>query len=534
MDYNSADGQLTPQQVARFILAMSKPEAYPHAVGSIERLETHISWVFLAGEYAYKVKKQVALGFLDFITLEARRYYCEEELRINHWLAPDLYLDVVAVRGSLEAPHIGGGGEVVEYALRMRRFPQEALATSLLACGRLTSERIAEFATNLAGFHADLQPAGAGTPYGMLAVVLDAALANFAQMQALVEPSDERTLLGVSRQWTEDEFSRRHADFQHRQARGMTRECHGDLHLRNIVEWNGRLIAFDAIEFDPALRWIDVMNDAAFLVMDLLDRGADALAWRFLSAYLEPTGDYAGLAVLRFYLVYRALVRAKVHLIRARQPGIADEEAVRLAHQFRGYLLLANRCAHEHRPALVLMHGFSGSGKSVLAVELIERLGAVRIRSDIERKRMHGFTALESSESACGENIYSVEASHDTYEQLADAACAVIAAGCRVIIDACSLKRAQRRLFAALALSMKVPMVVIDVHAPLEVLRARVGARVGDASEATVEVLEQQLTTADPIGFEENLTVVVCESCEAPTAIATELSPRIIDALRTG
>jgi aminoglycoside phosphotransferase family enzyme/predicted kinase len=529
------DERLLPSDsIARFIRGMSRAGAYPHCAGSIELLETHISWVFLAGVYAYKVKKPVALGFLDFTSLQSRRHFCEEELRINRRFAPDLYLDVVAVRGSIDAPRVGGTGEVLEYALRMRRFAQEGLASSMLACGRLTREHMVEFANGLARFHAQLPPAGSESSYGMPAKVLAAARANFEQIEPLLDSADDRILLGRLRRWTEDEFPRANGDFRDRRAGGKIRECHGDLHLGNIVEWNGRLVAFDGIEFDPELRWIDVMSDVAFLVMDLLDRSADALAWRFLSAYLEAAGDYAGLAVFRFYLVYRAMVRAKVNLIRARQTGVAGEAASRPNDLFREYLRLANRCAHERPRALVLMHGFSGSGKSVLAAELVERLGAIRIRSDLERKRMHGLTALQSSGSACGDGLYSAEATRDTYETLASAARAVVAAGYRAIVDACTLRRMQRDRFVALARSMRIRLVVVDVRAPREVLQARIAARVNDASEATAEVLEQQLAEAEPIAAQEDLTVVTCESRGSPQAIATELAPRIIEALRTG
>jgi aminoglycoside phosphotransferase family enzyme/predicted kinase len=527
MDASSSGAGATPEQIARFILGMSRPSAYPHAVGSVEQLETHISWVFLAGKYAYKVKKPVALGFLDFSTLESRRFFCEEELRINRRLAPELYLDVVAIRRSAEAPHVDGPGDVIEYAVRMRRFPQAALASTLLAHGGLTREAITEFATCLADFHAALPPAPADNSYGAPATVLHAAIANLENMDMLLGPGGDRMLLRALRRWTENEFGRRQGVFRDRHVNGMTQECHGDLHLRNILEWNGRLVAFDGIEFDPALRWIDSMNDAAFLFMDLLDRGADPFAWRFLSAYLEATGDYGGLALLRFYVVYRALVRAKVHLIRSRQAGISGADAARLSAQFHGYLQLASRCASERQPALLLMHGFSGSGKSVLALELAEHLGAIRVRSDVERKRLHGLAPLQSSKSACGEGIYSADASQEIYEKLTQVAHAVVASGYRAIIDACSLKCAHRRPFAGLAGSLGVPLVIVDVRAPLKVLRTRIGTRAADASEATLEVLEHQLATSEPIATEEHIAVVACEGCDAPPQLAAQLAPRI-------
>jgi aminoglycoside phosphotransferase family enzyme len=363
---------LTPFVVA----ALLRPETYPHPAEDIEMLETHISWVFLAGPYAYKVKKPVELGFLDFTTLEQRRHFCEEELRLNRRLAPQLYLDLVELRGSPKTPRIGGSGPLLEYALRMRRFAQRALASRMLVEGRLTPERIERLATRLAQFHAALPPAPSDVPYGTTEAVLHDALQNFDQIAAITAPNgggaDALARLG---DWTEREFMLRYSEMHERREAGMIRECHGDLHLRNIVELDGELVPFDCIEFNPGLRWIDVMNEVAFLFMDLLDRGADTLAWRFLDAYLEANGAYSGLSVLRFYVVYRAMVRAKVHLLRACQQGLDRAESSRLRKACESYLVLAQRCTTLGRPGILLMHGFSACGKSD---RLVARPGARR------------------------------------------------------------------------------------------------------------------------------------------------------------
>jgi hypothetical protein len=337
-----------------FVAALLRPETYPHPAENIEMLETHISWVFLAGPYAYKVKKPVELGFLDFTTLEKRRYFCEEELRLNRRLAPQLYLDLVELRGRPEAPRIDGSGPLLEYALRTRRFPQQALASRMLVEGRLTREEIERLARRLAQFHAALPPAPPDLPYGTTEAVLHDALQNFDQIAAIAAANGggDDTLARL-RDWTEREFMLRYSEIHGRREAGMIRECHGDLHLRNIVELDGELVPFDCIEFNPGLRWIDVMNEVAFLFMDLLDRGADTLAWRFLNVYLEANGAYSGLSVLRFYVVYRAMVRAKVHLMRACQEGLARAESSRLRKAYESYLALAQRCTTLGRPGIL-------------------------------------------------------------------------------------------------------------------------------------------------------------------------------------
>lgn len=320
---------------ARLIAALRDPSCYPHPVDRIEILETHISWVVLTGPYAYKIKKPVNPGFLDFTTLEKRHACCRDELRLNRRLAPGLYLDVVGITGSPERPHIGGDGEIIEYAVKMVQFGQDQLASRLLENGNLTARHIGQLAEKIAAFHQQAAAAEAGSPLGSPQAVTAHALQNFDQIAALPGAAADHSALSDLRRWTEREAAAREAAMNARQSGASVRECHGDLHLGNIALIEGEITPFDCIEFSAELRWNDVASEVAFLVMDLIDRGRPDFAFLFLSGYLEMTGDYNATAVLRFYLVYRAMVRAKVHCLRAHQPDIGDAERERLLGAFR-------------------------------------------------------------------------------------------------------------------------------------------------------------------------------------------------------
>jgi hypothetical protein len=465
-------------------------------------LETHISWVLLTGEFAYKIKKPVYLGFLDFSTLGLRRHYCEEELRLNRRLAPELYLDLVEIRGTPAAPRVSGEGPVLDYAIRMREFPQASLASRALARGAFGAAEVDALAAQIATFHAGAPRARVQERFGAPDTVLEDALQNFEQVLPLIKSAPDDRVLRTLRRWTEHEFALRRDAIAARKREGFVRECHGDLHLGNVVVLDGRPVPFDCIEFNDSLRWVDVMNEAAFLAMDLEDRSRGDLRWRFLNRYLEATGDYAGLAVLPFYLVYRALVRAKVHLLRSRQPGLRRTEKARLARAFQGYLRLAGRLAAPQRVALILAHGLSGSGKTTLTQPLVEALGAVRMRSDLERKRLHGLAPLSSSGSGVGGGIYTAEATAATYRRLGELAQDALRAGFSVVVDAAFLRRSERDAFRAIAERLDAPFLILDFHAPIDVLRARVAerlARADDASEAGFAVLERQLATREPL-----------------------------------
>ena len=485
--------------------------AYPHQVARVEHLETHISHVFLTGQYAYKIKKHLDLGFLDFSTLEKRRQACLEELRVNRRLAPELYLDVVPIAGTPAQPAVEGAGPPIEYAVKMRQFSNDGMLERVLARGELTPGMIDAIADQLAAFHAGLPPAAPSGPYGQPEAIIGPALQNFDQLAPLLPRPEAQALLGRLREWTQRQHATLAARFAQRLSEGFVRECHGDLHLGNLVLVDGRVRIFDAIEFNAHLRWIDVMNEAAFLTMDLLQRGQSALAWRFINAYLERTGDYEGVPLLRYYLVYRALVRAKVAAIRAAQQVIRPSERDALLRKCDAHLALADRVVRESRGALVIHHGVAGSGKTWASQIVLEAVGAIRVRSDVERKRMHELAASARTGAGIRGGIYTDQSTAAVYERLVQLARAIVEGGFTALVDATFLKRAQRGLFRDLARGLEVPFAIADFQADEPVLRARVAARGRqgrDASEAGLDVLEHQLGTREPLREDEAQTAV--------------------------
>ncbi|HRP75537.1 MAG TPA: AAA family ATPase [Rhodocyclaceae bacterium] len=480
---------------------LMRPDAFSHPADDLECIETHISWVILAGEYAYKLKKPLDLGFLDFSTLALRRAACEEELRLNRRTAPELYLEVVAICGSEACPQIGGDGPVVDHAVRMRRFDQSLLFGNLLARDALTVELIDRLAAHVADFHAIAAVAGPADGFGTPAAVGVPVRQNFEQIRERIDSPELLARLEEIASWSETEGERLAVEFGTRLADGKVRECHGDLHLGNLTLVGDEPRLFDAIEFNPSLRWTDVIADVAFLVMDLRAHSRADLASRFLNAYLERSGDYAGLSVLRYYLVYRAMVRAKIAAIRLGQlDGTAREDAL---DEFRRYLDLAAACALPAHGYVLIACGLSGSGKTTASMRLVAWRGVIRLRSDVERKRLFGMPADARSRSSPGGGIYSEDAGVRTYAQLAALTARVVAEGYPVLVDATFLYEAQRRRFRELATERGVPCVVLHFDAPLDVLRERVARRAAlatDASEADVAVLESQLARFEPPG----------------------------------
>ena len=483
----------------QLIRSLLKPGCYQHPVKDIELIETHISWVILTGEYAYKIKKPVNLGFLDFSTLDKRRFCCEEELRLNSRLAAAIYLEVVPVSGSTEQPVLHGTGEVIEYAIRMVQFPQSAQLDNMLANGELRNHHIDAIARLVAQFHQHTGIATADQDFGDAAHVYQPVAENFSQIRQHMHTDSYADQLASLEHWSKATFDSLEPVFEQRKRDGFIRECHGDMHLRNLVWFNDQPLAFDCLEFNPALRWIDTLSEVAFLVMDLQDRKQPQLAHRFLNAYLEQCGDYAGMAVFNFYLAYRALVRAKVDAIRAGQTGISATEQRDAESDFYVYLQLAQSFTSVHKPVLMITRGLSASGKSTLTQPLLELTGAVRIRSDVERKRLFGIEADADSAAAVDQGIYSAEAGIKTYRKLLQLAESLINAGASVIVDAAFLKYEQRQPFSQLAEALRVPFVILGFTAAADTLRQRIKARSDDVSDADLSVLEHQLATEEPL-----------------------------------
>jgi uncharacterized protein len=508
--------------------ALQRPECYPHPVGEVRVIETHISWVLLTGTYAYKIKKPVNLGFADFSTLGLRGHYCQEELRLNRRFAPDLYLEVVEIRGTPTAPRVGGEGPLLDYALKMRQFPQDALAGNRLGREQLGAAEIDALAEGIAKFHATAPVAKASGRLGSSSTIGEQALQNFEQMLPLVKAAPDDRLLRAVRHWTEREFAARRGALAARRRRGFVRECHGDLHLANIVVLDGPPVPFDCLEFNEELRWIDVMSEVAFLFMDLAHRGRNDLAWRFLNRYLAATGDYEGLEVFRFYAVYRALVRAKIRLLEFAQREQLVPAKHRRKRAFHDYLALAEKLSRPPEPALIMAHGLSGSGKTTATPLLAGQFGAIHLRSDVERKRLHGLAALSSSGSGIATGIYTREANAATYRRLGELARLILGAGFPVVVDAASLRRSEREAFRSLAEAAGAPFAILDFRAPLDVLRARVAersARADDASEAGLAVLERQIATREPLTPAEMAVTVTLDG-------AGSVSPETWDPVR--
>ncbi len=450
-------------------------------------IETPLSYILLTKQEALKVKKNVCLPFVDYSSLAARRFFCTEEVRLNKNFAPGMYLDLQCIAGSSKPPASGMPAQVVDYAVRMRRLAPGSLYSEKLANGKLTSADIDALAAHVAHVQ-DRAPRASSGKFGKPALRRAQALGALEGSRPLLSPG-QFSLLEV---WLNAQSASLVRLWTERRLAGRVRECHGDLHLANVATLDDKVVAFDCLEFEPGLRWIDVVDDMAFTVMDLDSNGRRDLAYRFLNAWLDQTGDHGCLPALRLSVVYRALVRAQVESMRG--PDRRDAA--------RRYIATALSWAHSGNAWLFITTGLPGSGKTVASQQILERDGLIRLRSDVERKRLFGLAALDVS-AARGQSIYTGNATCRTYARLMELARSALLAGFPVIVDAAFLRRAQRNFAGALASRLGVPFVIIDCKAPVQVLRQRVLSRRHDASEADVAVLGDLIATAEPLSADE-------------------------------
>lgn len=484
---------------SELISALQDPARYDHPVDAFKVLETHISWVVLTGPYAYKIKKPMDFGFLDFSTLERRKHFCEEEIRLNQRLAPDIYIDVLPITGSEADPQIGGAGEPFEYAIRMRQFDQANMLDGIQERGELSRDMMTSLAHQVAIFHKELPKVPEDKPLGTPETVYAAMQENFDQVRPLLEDPNLLQQVDALEGWTRSTFERMEEMIGQRRADGFVRECHGDLHLSNITHYDGKVTVFDCIEFNEPFRWIDTINDLAFLLMDLESRDEFKLASDVLNTYLEYSGDFGGLPLLPLYKAYRAMVRAKIALLTMGNPSLNEDEKADLLDTYRRYAELADSYSACPNPYLLATTGLSGSGKTVVSGELARELGLIRIRSDVERKRLFGLDPLAETKSGVGTDLYSPEANAKTYDHLVQLSGMLLQAGLPVIVDAACLKQAERIRFDELANALGMPFTLVDCEAPEELRRQWVRERSNDASEATEELLEQQKTWLEPL-----------------------------------
>jgi aminoglycoside phosphotransferase family enzyme/predicted kinase len=506
----------------KHLWGLLSPRAYPHPVGSVELVQTHVSWVLLTGPYAYKIKRPVHYDFVDLRSARHRAFLCREELRLNRRFAPDLYLEVCDVTSEDGDARISGPGMTIEHAVRMRQFDREDELDRMLAAGRIGPPALEAFGRHLAGIHEGLPVAPTDAPWGRAAQVRSIVLDNLEQCLRAMAAHGDPERLDFLRQELPERLERLAPLLEQRRAAGRVRECHGDLHARNVVFRGGELLAFDCLEFSEAFRWIDVADEVAFLVADLEARGCREHAHAFLGGWTAGSGDFAAYRVLSLYQAHRALVRAKVAALGEAGPSHRELES---------NLAVARAALVLRKPFVVLLTGLSGSGKTWLASRLAPRLGAVHLRSDVERKRLAGLTETARTDSPVQRGLYAPGTSARVYEHLAACAEAVLGGGYPVIVDAAFGRRDDRARFLALADRLGLPLRLLDCRASPEVLRERITRRralATDASEAGLEVLQWQQKHHEPVALEEGLaTLEVDTSKDDPQPSLDELVARL-------
>jgi aminoglycoside phosphotransferase family enzyme/predicted kinase len=498
---------------ARLIESLLQPAAYPDHAEEVRLLQTHISWIFLAGEFAYKVKKPVNFGFLDFSTLDRRRFYCDEEVRLNRRLCPETYLGVVPLRAAGDGASFRGDGAVIDYAVKMKRLPAERMADRLLASGSLTVAEVRSIAATVAAFHRSAARSPEIDGYGSPEAVRRNCEENFQQIEQFVGETISGRDLGLLRRGVGRFLDDRERLFTARVANGFIRECDGDIHLENIC-LTERVCIFDCIEFSDRLRCSDTAADIAFLLMDLDFHGRRDLAMVCRDEYLAVSGDSDAVPLLGFYSLCRAIVRGKVESLCLRDPGIAEaskrearEKACRHFRLARGYLL-----REALLPCLMVICGLSGSGKSTIAAALSFELGLTVLSSDRLRKEAVAVPLQQRGTDGYGEGLYTPGRNEATYREILSRADALLAAGEGVIVDATCRRSGDRERLRRLAAARGAPLHFIRVTCPEDVVRQRLEERAREGaslSDATWEVYLRQKEEFEPFpeGEEESLVV---------------------------
>ena len=492
---------MTQSNLPPLIQQMLQPEFYPHPVNSpIQLCQTHISYIFLTGDFAYKIKKSVNLDFLDYSTLEKRHYFCQQELQMNRKLAPQIYLEVLPIVQTANQFIFGDSSDqIVEYALKMRQFPQADLLIHRFKQDKLSLPQMEELGKVVADFHLNAPTNPEILEYGQIDKVRHSIDQNFEQTKKYIGVLQTQKQYEETKQFNQYFFAERQGLFSQRIQNQWIRECHGDLHLKNICIFADKITLFDRIEFNQEFRYVDVMYDVAFLVMDLEARGRIDLSYQFLNTYIEMTGDWEGLQILPFYLSRQAYVRAKVNSILLDEATISDEDKTEIIQDAKHYYQLAWQYTQRHSGGLIMMSGLSGSGKSTIARKLSQKIGAIQIRTDAVRKHLGGIPLYETG----GDKLYTSEMTQKTYHRLLELGILLVKAGFWVILDGKYDQIKLRKTVIESCNNQNIPLHILDCFAPSEVLRSRLQNRQGDITDATVDLLASQQQSAEPITSEE-------------------------------
>ncbi|MGB3533898.1 MAG: AAA family ATPase [Microcoleaceae cyanobacterium] len=499
---NSSSGSLHPRELLpTLVQQMLRPEFYPHSVKTpIQLCQTHISFIFLTGDFAYKIKKSVNLGFLDFSTIEKRQYFCNQELRMNQALAPNLYLEVLPITQQNNKFSFGNdSNHIVEYALKMRQFPQEDLLINRFKNNQITLQQIEELGQVVAKFHLAAPTNDDILKLGQVENIRHSINQNFEQAEKYIGIAQTQKQYDETKQFSQHFFEQRQALFNQRINNHWIRECHGDLHLKNICIFEDKITLFDRIEFNQEFRFVDVMYDVAFLVMDLEARGRTDLSYQFLNTYIEITGDWEGLQILPFYLSRQAYVRAKVNSIMLDDTTISEEDKIAIIQDAKHYYQLAWQYTQQQHGGMIIMSGLSGSGKSTIARKLSQFMGAIQIRTDAVRKHLGGISLHEKG----GDELYTSEMTQKTYSRLLELGILLIKAGFWVILDGKYDRINLRKKVINLCNSQQLSLHIVECNAPLEILRSRLQNRQNDIADATADLLTSQQALAEAFTPEE-------------------------------
>ncbi|OGO52428.1 MAG: hypothetical protein A2148_05910 [Chloroflexi bacterium RBG_16_68_14] len=491
------------QTLPPHIQGMLSPQAYPHPVDGVELRQTHISYLFFAGDVVYKVKKPLDLGFLDFTTLERRRHFCEEEVRLNRRLCQETYLGVVPVALVGGEVRVDGEGEVIDYAVKMRRLPEEGMMTRLLERNAVTPELLGRLAQRIADFHASSERSDEIDRLGGLEIAMLNWRENFEQSQPYVGRTIHRRQFQEIQTFVDAVAERDAGLFELRVREGRARDCHGDLRADAICFQDEGVCIFDCIEFNERFRYSDVAADIAFLAMDLEYRGRRDLSDELLGRYLAAALDATLPLVLPFYKCYRAYVRGKVDGFQLDQPEVDEAQKAQAAEAARRYFTLAHAYATQPTPrALIITVGVTGSGKSYLANALAARLGAIVLSSDVVRKRLMGIDPRERRIEPIDTGIYSPEVSERTYRALLDEARPWLERGKPVLLDASFLQRAHRRAALRLANESDAIFLAMECEADESLVWERLSERQGErrvVSDGRWEVYQTQQERREPV-----------------------------------